>query len=201
MTEENPEFTETVELTETDEADLLHLFGEDDGKPNVFRPILYIWREVLAPAGDELEVKPTPQWCSRIVASYPLISYVDMYTYRDLYYSRIKRLGEILDKEIESDEECLTYTTPAEDVEHNSGHYKSVLTDWQLEFLGWEMDWDCLHADSAIDLATISEIHKMFFGDTGLTAYLENIQFEFTEADQAELAQVLTDRRDGVTSE
>jgi hypothetical protein len=199
MTEENTEFIE--EPSEQDQADLRQLFAEPEPERVLFRPILFIWREVLKPAADEQKMRPTPQWATRIISSYRDVGYGDMYAFRDLYYARIKELADLLSEVIESDEDCLTYTTPEEDVEHNSGHYKDLLVAWQLAILQWELDWDCLHADAAVDLAAIAEAHKMFFDQNGLTQYLENIPFDFTDQDKMALAEALTSLRDGVTGE
>jgi hypothetical protein len=181
---------------ETPEQDQL-----DELEKTLFRPILHIWREVLKPATSERKERPTPQWATRIIFAYRDVGYGDMYAFRDLYYDRIAQLAKILDEEIESDQECLTYATPAEDAVENVQHYKRLLVAWQLAILQWELDWDCLHADAAIDLAAISEVHKMFFDQTGLTSYLENIQFDFTDADKMELAQALEDLKEKVTGE
>ena len=49
---------------------------------------------------------------------------------------------------------------------------------------------------AAVAGAVTSELHDMFFGATGLTQYLDNIKFEFTEADQRALADSLIEARD-----
>lgn len=189
-----------LELSEQDEADLHALHTEPSApEPQVqtFRPILLIWREVLAPARDEMTAKITPQWANRIVASFTEVTFNDMEEFRTRYFTKLLELASILEEEINTDEECLTYAEPAEDAEHNAHHYKNLLLQWQLAFLQWEMDWDTMDEWAAVELAAISEIHKMFFGQTGLTAFLDNIGFEFTEDDQETLGQALQDYRGG----
>lgn len=104
-------------------------------------------------------------------------------------------MTEILQAIIDADENCLTYTQPEEDLEHNNQNYKNLLLEWQLQMLRWELDWDCTSSDAAIELAAISEIHSQFFGETGLTSFLDNIQFEFNEADQQVVLDAFTELR------
>jgi hypothetical protein len=188
----NPKTTvsETFELSDQDVADLAQLDAEPAGEPGEvnYHPILQVWREILKPAYDELGARITPQWASRIVASYQSVQFYDMVEMRDRYYGKIIELLEILNEEIASDDDCLSYTTPEEDVAENGQHYKNLLRDWQLRFLQWELNWDCLDPAAGVELAAISEVHKAFFGETGLTQFLDNIRFEYTEADQAELS-------------
>ena len=190
------EYTEEFEAPEiTDEG--IQDFIDNGGEVPTFHPVLRVWKEVLSNAPGELNASVTPQWANRITSSYREINFADMEDFRDTLFGKVIRFGEILDAEIDTDEDCLTYTTPEEDVEHNSEHYRNVLRDWQLELLSWELDWECTYPKAAIELAAISEVHKMFFGSTGLTQFLDNIKFEFTEHDQAELAQALNDLKEG----
>lgn len=186
---------ESIEIT--DEA--IEDFVDGGPKPPGFHTILKVWNEVLKPLQSERGEKVTAGFAQRICTQYREVTYAMMNAYRDLYFDRLERFQEILLAEIESDPECLTYTTPEEDLEHNSQHYKQLLLDWQLELVQWEKDWDCESQDAPIQLAVISEIHKMFFAQDGLVAFLESIQFQFTEHDQAEMQtalQELKDRKD-----
>lgn len=187
MNENTPE---SLELTEKDEADLEQLW-KDGEMPN-FHPLLKVWREVLAPAralkGSE---KVTPNYAAKMAHTYADVHIRDARRIQQLYYDKLLVLADILDYEISTDDECLNVTTPAEDIEQNTHHYKNLLRDWQLAFLSWELEWDCETEDAAIQLAAISEVHKMIFGDMGIIAHLDQIGFEFTEADQAELAEAL----------
>lgn len=160
-----------------------------------YHTILEVWQEILKPAEGELTKRVTPQWANRIVATYQGVGFVDIADFRDLYFGKIIELAKILDLEIASDDECLNLVTPEEDVEHNSHHYINVLTEWQKTFLTWELDWDTTHPDAAIELAAISEVHKMFFEQTGILGLLEQIKFEFTDADRDGLAAALEDLR------
>lgn len=188
--------TESIEFSEQDVADLQQL-GITDGDVPTYHPILEVWREVLKPARAEASAKVTPTWANRIVTSYTGITYADMENYRNTYFQMLLKLADILDETIASDEECLNYETPEEDVEHNSTHYRTLLTEWQVQLLRWEMDWECTAEDAAVKIAALSEIHKTVFGPTGITAFLDNIKFQFTEADQAELGAALEAVKEG----
>lgn len=189
MTENN-----VIEFSDQDKADLEAL-GIPEGEVPTFHPVLEVWREVLKPAAAEGTKKVTPQWASRMVSTYARLDYADMEDVRDRYFGKLAELSHILDLEIASDENCLSYSTPEEDAEHNSLHYKQLLIDWQRQFLQWELDWACTEESAVAELAAISEAHKMFFSETGITAYLDNIKFQFTEADSNDLAEALNDLR------
>ena len=189
--------TENIEITDEELAAFVGNEGLEDGEAPPYHPILRVWREVLSPAREELDAKVTPQWASRIVTTHTGLTFGDMEKFRDSYFGKIVELLEILELEIESDDECLSYATPEEDVEHNGDHYRNLLLTWQMAFLQWELDWETTAPDAAVELAAISEVHKMFFGQTGVTAFLDNIKFEFTEADQQLVAEALEELKEG----
>lgn len=186
-----------IQLSEKDLADLAALDGE---LPN-FHTVLEVWREVLRPAATEATKRVTAGWASKMVASYPEVTFADMNEVRDRYYAKIGELNQILLDEIATDSEALTWSTPEEDAAQNAAHYKNLLRDWQIRVLSWELEWDCTDPHAGVELAAISEVHKMFFGQTGLTAFLDNIKLEFTEADQQALANDLEAFRQEATGE
>jgi hypothetical protein len=186
----------TPEITDAEIEEFIDHGGEAPDGPS-FHTILEVWREVLKPAAGQATEPVTPAWANRIIASYQGVTYADMVRYQESYFGKIGELVQLLLDEIASDEECLNHLSPEEDAEHNAHHYKNLLLQWQLAITQWELDWDTLSPDAAIEVAAISEVHKMFFGQTGLTQFLDNIQLEFTEADQAQLAEALQALRDG----
>lgn len=168
----------------------------DGGSPPSYHSILFVWRELLKPAADQKGEKITAGFANRIVSMYREIDFKDMEGYRDRYFDKILELAALLDEEIATDEECLNATTPEEDVAENSHHYKDLLRKWQLAIVQWEEDWTCTAPDAAIELAAISEVHKMFFGEVGITGYLDNIKLEITDADQAEMTAAINALRE-----
>jgi hypothetical protein len=190
--------TERIELPEQDEADLHRLYAEPDGvEEPTFHPIMQVWREVLAPAATEREQKVTPQWANRIVSAYTQVTFGQMDTFRELYFGKLKQMANILDIEIAYDKDCLSYDKMEDDAVENADHYKNMLLVWQLQVLQWELDWETTAIDAAVELAAISEVHKMFFGQTGITQFLDNIGFEFTDDDSSMLMVTLEEFRGG----
>lgn len=186
--------TEDIHFSESDLAQL-RAIGVND-LPS-FHTVLEVWRETLRPAGDLRGEKVTPQYASRMLASYNGLTFKDMPALQDRYYSKILELLDVLDTLIADDPDCLTYTNAEDDAENNGRHYKRLLTEWQLMFLYWELDWDTTAKDAAIELTALSEVHKAFFGPTGLTQFLESIPFEMTEADGEEINAAFDELREG----
>lgn len=187
------EVVESIEMTEQDEADLRKLMDEEPS----YHPLLQIWSEVLAPAEEEATKRVTPQWAMRMVSQYPQLKLQDMNELRDRFYSKIKDLRNILQYEIESDPDCYKRLTMESDAEENREHYLNLLMNWQKQILQWEISWDCTDAKSHIEVAAISEVHKMFFSQEGLTGFLDNIGFEFSEEDGETLAAALAEMKEG----
>jgi hypothetical protein len=190
-----------VELSEQDIADLAQLAAEPSAEPPTFHTILQVWKEVLAPADKVSKEQVTPIWANKMVTNYFGLTFSDLNSLRDLYFARLEQLRQILLEELATDADCFTHLSPEEDREENRGHYKQVILNWQLQFLQWELDWDCTSKTAAIEMASFGEVYKMFFGEQGLLALLEQIGFEFTEADQAELGAVLDARKAEVNGE
>lgn len=186
---------ETIELpvTEHDEADIIKMFGgPNDGEPE-HRTILEVWREVLAPAETERNHKVAPQWAINMLSSHTGLTFADLNTLRDSYFDKIISLAAILTEEIATDAECLLRHSVEDDLVYNAQHYKNLLTNWQLQFMAWELEWDTAGPTAAAELAAMAEVHKMFFGQLGLVPHLSSINFDqvYTETDQAELTEAL----------
>lgn len=169
--------TEHVEEAELTVEDIL------DQAPE-YHPILRVWQEILNASKQVRQERITPQWALHITTRHHDMHFQDMMNFRDLYYLSIDEMATALKFEIETDDECLKYTTPEEDVENNTFHYLNVIIAWQKLILTWELEWDTEAYDAAVQLAVISEVHKMFFGEVGLTSLLDQINFEFNEDSQ-----------------
>lgn len=186
------------------DPDLDSDFPEDirppiDGGGEQYRTILEIWSAVLKPSFSEKGQKVRPQWATRIVTGYPEVRFKDMDAFQETYYSRVQSLAAILNEVIATDDECLKRISAEEDAQFNGLLYRQVITDWQKQFLLWEMAWDCTDPEAAIDLASIAEVHKMFFDELGLISLLDQIDLQFTDADREALAaelQVVKDAAD-----
>ncbi len=162
-----------------------------------FHTVLEVWRETLKPARD-LKAEPvTPQYANRLIQTYSGLTFADIGLVQEGYYDLVIELLEILEHEINSAEDFpLDWPTPEEDALNNAHHYKNLLMLWQQAFLQHELEWDHKSPTAAVDVAVLSEAHKMFFGPTGLTQFLDNIQFEYTDEDSEELGRVLDEQRE-----
>lgn len=178
-----------LEMTEQDVADLEALHNEPAAEKPPYRPVLKTWQVLLTEAvTTESTQRVTAGWATRITAMYKELLYKDMEKFRDEFFEKIRTLLRALVEEIESDNECLKVEDQAADVAENSVHYKNLIFRWQSAILGWEQGWHCTDEDSHIEIATISEVHRMFFGEQGITSHLDGIGFHFTEDDQKALA-------------
>lgn len=161
--------------------------------------VLQVWRDVLASGPKERAKSPSPQWVNRIANSFKEMTYAKFNEFATRYFDKLDAITAILLEEIDTDEECLHWDTPELDVEHNSRHYKNLLLRWQEMFMGWEIAWDPSDEHAVEEIAAISESYTMLFGTPnaqGMTAYLDNIKFELTEADQAEIRDNLNNLRE-----
>jgi hypothetical protein len=157
-----------------------------------------VWQTVISPARNEIGKPVTPQWANRMVQTYPELSYASTVLLADTYYEKIGQLSDILTLEIEGDEDCLKPVNAEEDLTYNHAHYLNVIFTWQKLFLQWELDWKPTDATAAVEIAALSEVHKMFFDPSGLLSLLEQINFEFTDADRDLLAVELQEMREAV---
>jgi len=162
-----------------------------------YRSLLEIWRAVIEPAvSGEMRKDPiSPQWATKMVTTYPGISFADVEGIHHGVFDLAAELGALLDEEIASDDECLNVTSAEEDVELNSGHYRNMLIAWQVHLMLRELSWKPSDSSAAVDLAVLSEVQQMFLGQTGLVAHLDTIGFQYTDEDQAQLADALMAKR------
>jgi len=183
--------TPSAEFTEQDEKDLATLLG--DASEAKYNPVLRIWQEILSKKNRDHGARITIPWATAICGKYEGMTYGLMPAFVQKYFELMAHLVEVLDFEIASDDECLNQHTVDDDLEHNGVHYLNLLTNWQKSLLAYELGWDCTAPDAAAHIAALGEISSFFFGEIGLTGHLGAISFEFTEADQADLAEALRD--------
>lgn len=182
---------------ETVEADVVDFPTVEIPEDVEYHTILEIWKAVLSPARTEREQRINPGWANKICQNYHQIAFADVRKVHESYFGKILQLLEILELEIDGDEDCLKPDEAAEDAEVNAHHYKNLILNWQSAILMWELLWDCTDEDAAVEIAAISEVQRMFFGEIGLVGYLDQINFQFTEDDQAMLGEALEELRAG----
>lgn len=195
------EYNETIESpSERDAQEIAALYGEEATEAPVYHSVLEAWQAVLGPAAEEATKNPSPQWCSKIVGSYYGVDFRDCLNVRDHFYEKIATLKALLDRTIEENPDCLKVQTHAEDLVENGKLYLDLIFNWQAQYIAWEVEWDCQSGDAAAELAGMGEVHKMFFGEMGILPYLNSINFEMTEADQADLAEFLNSIPESMTA-
>ncbi len=193
--------TVPLEIIETIEIDE-NLPPEPEAPKASYHTLLEVWRAVLAPARNGMQDQPiSPQWATRMVQNYPQIAFHDTPGINTLFFHIVGELAQILDDEIATDDQCLKWSAAEEDVANNSGHYKELLISWQSHMLRRELEWDARDPDAPVMLAALSEVHNMFFGDKGLVGHLDSIKFQYTEADQQVLTNVLAEVREAFYGE
>lgn len=186
MTDQTPE----LEFTEQDDKDLNTLLGE--AAEATYNPVLRIWKEILSEDNRSHGARVTIPWSNGVCSKYVGMTYALMPAFVERYFQIMGDLAALLTEEIASDDDCLDWHSIDEDKEENAGHYRALLTSWQKRLLTWEMGWDCTHPDASAHVAALGEISGFFFSDNGLTGHLGAIGFEFTDADQAALAEELS---------
>lgn len=187
-----PDPIETFEYDIPDDTSEL-----DEREAGPYRSLLEIWRAVLEPARDgDMRGDPiSPQWATKMVSTYPEIKFTDVLAIHHGVFDMAGALGDLLDEEIATDDECLKVPSAEEDASENAEHYRNILTGWQIYLLTEELAWSPNDEDAAVQLAVLSEVQQMFLGQTGLVAHLDSIGFQFTESDQVELAQRLAEAK------
>lgn len=187
-----------TEAAQTEIPGLEEIMEKAESAP--YNPVLKIWQTLLSAAQNVRNESITPQWAVKVTQDYPQLSFADMPFYRDMLYNKIDLFKEVLNIEIESDDECLKVISPEEDLERNGRLYLNVLILWQKLILTWELDWNCEDPDAAVELATIADVHKMFFADNGIVALLEEIKFEMTDDKRELLTEELEELKNGYSS-
>lgn len=161
-----------------------------------YHSILEIWTKVLANADPDERIQP--QWANRIVTTYHGLGFADLPDFQKRFVEMVRTLHAIVVAEYEDDPDALHVTSSEEDAERNSTHYINLLIDWQKQIYYWELVWDTTDPGAASELAAISEVHKMFFAEQGLTALLDRINLQFTDDHRAALSAELDLLRDSV---
>lgn len=196
MSDQTPE---SIEFSEQDEKDLSTLLGE--AAEAKYNPVLRIWKEILSEDNRQHGRRITVPMANGICGKYQEMTFALMPAFLDRYFQIMGDLVDELTAEIASDDDCLNWHSIDEDKEENGVHYRNLLTAWQLRLLTWEMGWDCTHPDAAAHIAALGEISGFFFGDNGLTGHLGAIGFDFTEDDQAALAEALSELQEQLLEE
>lgn len=188
--------SEPLPLSEQDMKDLKSLADEQpapdpQAEEAPFVPILKVWQVICDSAAAEATKRISPIWAVQVSGQYKQLTIQEMPRLRDIYFDLIAQMGQVIADEIATDEECLKVETAEEDAANNGMHLLNVITDWQLNVLRWELEWDCADPEAHIVIAAIGECHKMFLSDKGIINYVDTIGWRMTDAQQDEMAATL----------
>ncbi len=200
----NDQTTDETPLAPEQEAEVLEfrdrLDAGEQPEAESHRTILEVWREVLKPAVTMKDTEiPAPNYAMAMCGQYPDVHVWDAVKIHRGYCQHLIDVADILEAEIESDPVCLDQSTAEDDATENRGHYLNVLLLWQQYFHQHELEWDCLDAESPVQLASFGEAFKTVFGGPGregITDYLNSIPLEMDDADRQLIADALDEQRE-----
>lgn len=162
--------------------------------PTEYNTVLRVWQEILSPAGDLVEEPITPKWALYIVNTYPEMTFNKVELFQKTFYGLLEELGGILQEIIDGNKDCLKVADAEEDLEENRQIYLQVIEAWQVALRQRELAWDSNSTTAAEQLAAISEVDRLVFGQEGFINYLDSIKLEVTEAEQQYLTDLLNEQ-------
>ena len=178
-------------LTDQDMADL-----ESLAEAPVPRTLLEIWDALLEGLDEAAAERVTPMFASNLLNKWDKMTFKDIDTYQDRYYTYLRQLREIVREAIAENPKALKHTKPGEDAEKNRDIYIDLLYKWQAAIQDWEHAWNHASDDAAPWLAAIADATAFSVGPNGFVQHLETINFQFTEEDQAALRDRLLAHRE-----
>lgn len=187
------DFTETIEAPDAE----VHSITDATPPAAPYNSLLRVFDTILSGAEAEREESISPAYAQRIVGRHVEVRFKDMVAFHEVYFNKIAELYEILKIEIAAAGDNVEAADAEEDVALNSEHFKNLLLQWQLAFQSWELEWHPMQKNAAVDLAATSEAFTMFFGQTGLTQFFGEINFNLDEDDQRFMAEALIEAREG----
>ena len=188
---------ETPTVEDAEIADLLNELTDEEGTRLLDMPLLKTWQAVLSNIETERVARITPGWAATIVGNWTSLKFSDVPAYHERYFEHLTELRQCLLDVIEFDPECLE-RMGADDIEENRGHYIEILLAWRLTVMRWELAWDCLDPDAAIEFAAIADASRLFLGEQGLIQHLGQREFQFTQEEsdmlEARLVEALKEQ-------
>lgn len=178
--------TETIEI---DEAEIPNL---EEALKAEKHTLLEIWQAILSNLEAAEDQGVTMQDAARILSAWPRLGVEDLTHYHGYYYALLRYIREVLDAEIARDPKAFEHVE--DDAEANRDHYVRLLQDWQLLISQWQYDWTPDTEHAMVVMAAIADAGSFVARPNGgLLSQLDGINFQFTDEDSAELAQLLAD--------
>lgn len=183
-------------MTETTEQITLEELYKD-AMTGTYRPVLALWSGILSEVDNPKFNKIDIGWAHRMVERHSQIKFSDLPELNSNFRSKLVVLRDALEEVIKENPDHLTVENQQEDAEKNTALYFDLLKKWQIQLLNWELAWDPMDPNAAIEIAAISDTHTMIFGHTGITSLLDAIGYITTDAQQQELVDALGDVMNG----
>jgi len=168
-----------VQLSEQDVADLAKIgidaSDEEAAKPQ--RTLLTAWRHVFGNVAKSRAEKVPLMAASRIVASWPKLSFQDTAVYHDLYHSYLTAIGDFLDDVRPA---AFDLIGDADGVD-NREDYVALLVEWHIYLDFLKNSWNASDPESHIQAAALVDAGEFVFSQTGLLGHLGAIGFQLDE--------------------
>lgn len=165
------------------------------GEVRMTRTLLQVWSEMLSNIEKSAAEKVTPQMAMRVSGSWKELKINEVPAYFKMYHEYLLEMRAAFSAEVETDPKC--FKKIKDDGEKNREHYLTIILQWQLVSLQWDIDWDIKAKDAHVRLAAMADASNFFMGDEGLLSYLKFIDFEYSEADREEQIALVEDWKDG----
>ena len=153
--------------------------GEELGDINK-RSLLVVWNELLNDI-ETVRLEPIPvNVASKIVASWPFLTFQDTAIYHELYHDLLMELREVLRECIQKNPDALDFTGD-DDAAENHTLYRDILVDWHILLDQKEAEWRAADPQSHIQMPIIADARAFCFAQTGLAGHLDSIGFTLTD--------------------
>lgn len=167
----------------------LEVIGE--GEDSDQRTLLKLWKEILQHVEPSSEEKVSMAAASKIVSSWPKISYQETPLYWQMYHALLLEMRDILSAVVKDNPEAVDIPSD-QDIEENRALYKRLIVEWNVALDDHEREWDPADEDSHIRFAAIIDVRGFLFARTGFSGHLEARGFDM---DPDEVAEAIREAR------
>lgn len=161
------------QLSEQDLKDLETLGSTEEPT----RSLLEVWHKLLGEGVDAAAAAPiSVHVASKVVASWPFLTFQETASYHELYHSLIKELRTVVLDAIDMHPDALGWVGE-NDAEHNHDVYKDILVGWHNLLDFYEDQWRAEDPESHLWVAVLADTRAFFFSQMGMAGHLDSIGF------------------------
>jgi len=186
-----------IETEDTYDEDIYDEDGnvpEKDAAP--MRTVLELWQELLKSIEPSRAERVSPQVASKIVTSWPHMTFQEIPGYFVMYHDYLAELRDILTAEIEEHPEALE--RKEKDATENAQNYYNLLLLWQCAVVVWETDWDTSQPAAGPRMAAMADATDFYLGQGGLVAHLGRIGLKMDDEDSEVFRVALQEWKDAL---